>query len=435
MFDRACFTDWYLRNRRRSKMLFDAVVPEAYAARPIALRNPICFYEGHIPAFAVNTLIRRGLERPGVNPDFEILFERGIDPEDPSTVNVRPSWPSREEILAYGRACDRTILDAIARADLEDPSHEVLRGGHIAQTICEHEEMHDETVCYLLHRLPHAQKTRPARAARAILGNGAPALARVRVPAGRATLGLDPATGAFGWDNEIPSHQVDVPAFDVDVHDVTNAAFLEFVEAGGYRRQELWSPEGWAWIRKAGVEHPGFWIRDGARWLWRGLFEDYALPAAWPVYVSHAEATAYARWQGRRLPTEAEYHRAAYGTPSGEERPYPWGSEPPDATRGNFDFRSFDPVPVGSFPAGASAFGVHDLVGNGWEWTSTPFAGFEGFEPMPAYPNYSVDFFDNQHFVLKGGSPVTASSMVRRTFRNWFRGTYPYVYAAFRTVE
>jgi formylglycine-generating enzyme required for sulfatase activity len=152
------------------------------------------------------------------------------------------------------------------------------------------------------------------------------------------------------------------------------------------------------------------------------------------VYVSQTEASAWAKWKGRRLPTEPEYHRAAFGTPSGEERPYPWGSEPPDATRGNFDFRRFDPMPVGSFPAGASAFGVHDLVGNGWEWTSTPFAGFEGFQPMPAYPNYSIDFFDGQHFVLKGGSPVTAGSMVRRTFRNWFRGTYPYVYATFRTV-
>jgi formylglycine-generating enzyme required for sulfatase activity len=132
--------------------------------------------------------------------------------------------------------------------------------------------------------------------------------------------------------------------------------------------------------------------------------------------------------------TEPEYHRAAFGTPSGEERPHPWGSEAPDPTRGNFDFAHLDPMPVGSYPAGKSAFGVHDLVGNGWEWTATEFAGFDGFEPMPAYPNYSIDFFDGAHYVLKGASPVTARSMVRSTFRNWFRDTYPYPYATFRCV-
>ncbi len=155
---------------------------------------------------------------------------------------------------------------------------------------------------------------------------------------------------------------------------------------------------------------------------------------AWPVYVSHAEATAYARWRGRRLPTEAEFHRAAYGTPAGGERPYPWGDAPPDATRGHFDFHAWDPAPVGSHPAGASAWDVHDLLGNGWEWTSTVFDGFAGFRPMASYPNYSADFFDGQHYVMKGGSPVTARELLRRSFRNWFRPHYPYVYATFRCV-
>ena len=164
------------------------------------------------------------------------------------------------------------------------------------------------------------------------------------------------------------------------------------------------------------------------------MFEEVALPAEWPAYVSHAEASAYARWKGRRLVTEAEFHRAAYGSPSGE-RAQPWGDEAPDATRGHFDFGGFDPVPVGSFPAGASAWGVHDLVGNGWEWTSTIFAPFDGFSPMASYPEYSADFFDGQHYVMKGASPATAKELVRRSFRNWFRGNYPYVYAKFRTAR
>jgi formylglycine-generating enzyme required for sulfatase activity len=133
--------------------------------------------------------------------------------------------------------------------------------------------------------------------------------------------------------------------------------------------------------------------------------------------------------------TEAEFHRAAYGTPSGEERSYPWGEEQPDRSRGNFDFARWDPVPVGSHPAGMSAWGVHDLLGNGWEWTSTVFVPFPGFEPMASYPVYSTDFFDGKHWVMKGGSFATARPLLRRSLRNWFRGNYPYPYATFRTVR
>jgi formylglycine-generating enzyme required for sulfatase activity len=278
-------------------------------------------------------------------------------------------------------------------------------------------------------------KRRPPGWAPATTGNGAARGGQVSIPAGRATLGLDRKSGEFGWDNEFPRHQVEVGTFRIDVDKTTNGAFLEFVESGGYERSDLWSAEAFAWVRRAGIRHPAFWERRDGRWFWRGLFDDVPLPESWPVFVSQAEATAYARFRKRRLPTEPEYHRAAFGTPSGAERPFPWGTEPPDPTRGNFDGVRWDPVPVGSFAAGASAFGVRDLMGNGWEWTATPFLGFEGFAPMPAYPNYSVDFFDGLHYVLKGGSQVTARSMIRRTFRNWFRDIYPFVYAGFRCVE
>jgi formylglycine-generating enzyme required for sulfatase activity len=132
------------------------------------------------------------------------------------------------------------------------------------------------------------------------------------------------------------------------------------------------------------------------------------------------------------LLTEGEYHRAAYGTPGGDERQQPWGGDAADPAYGNFDFKRFDPEPVGSYPQGASAWGIHDLVGNGWEWTSTPFAPFAGFAPMASYLPYSADFFDNDHFVIKGASPVTSRNLVRRSFRNWYRRDYPFMYATFR---
>jgi ergothioneine biosynthesis protein EgtB len=435
--DRQALVDWFEVNRRRSLALFDTVVPEAYQSRPIPLRNPICFYEGHLPAFCVNTLVKRGLGERGVDADYEVLFERGIDPEDEASVaNKGSRWPSREKIRAYGDASDRLIREALLEKDIARADNPVLARGLAAYTILEHEPMHQETLSYMWHRLPYEKKIRPA-GPRPIVDGRPPARKMVRVPSGKATLGADPPGAVFGWDNEFPLCVVDVPEFEIDVDDTTNSDFLEFVEAGGYEKRELWDEEGWEWVSSADVRHPLFWERSGGSgsWAWRGMWELVPLPASWPVYVSHAEASAYARWKGLRLPTEPEYHRTAYGTPGGLERSYPWGEEPPDSTRGNFDFANPDPVPVGSFPAGASAWGVQDLLGNGWEWTSTVFGGFPGFEPMPSYPVYSTDFFDGKHYVLKGGSPATAKELLRRSFRNWFRGNYPYLYATFRCVK
>jgi formylglycine-generating enzyme required for sulfatase activity len=170
--------------------------------------------------------------------------------------------------------------------------------------------------------------------------------------------------------------------------------------------------------------------------MYRTMFGEVRLPPDWPVYVSHAEASAYAKWMGRRLPTEEQFHRAAYGTLDGkEERSYPWGEEAPSARHGNFDFNHWNPTPAGAYPAGASAFGAQDMLGNGWEWTRTEFAPLPGFTPMAFYPTYSANFFDGKHYVMKGGSQRTAACMLRRSFRNWFRPHYPYVYATFRCVE
>ena len=310
----------------------------------------------------------------------------------------------------------------------------MLRGGLAAYTILEHEVMHQETLHYLWHRLPYDQKVRPLSLAAPRMGVEPPQPISVRVPGGRATLGADLDVVPFAWDNELPAHAVDVEAFTIDLYSATNRDFLEFVQAGGYENEALWDEEGWRWCGAERVRHPLFWELHRGAWFWRGMWDLIPLPMSWPVYVTHAEASAFARWKGRRLPTEAEFHRAAFGAADGTERSHPWGEDPPDSSRGNFDFQSADPVPVGSFPGGASFWGVQDLVGNGWEWTSTVFAGFEGFQPGASYPEYSADFFDQKHWVLKGASPATGKELVRRSFRNWFRGTYPYVYAKFRTV-
>jgi gamma-glutamyl hercynylcysteine S-oxide synthase len=295
--------------------------------------------------------------------------------------------------------------------------------------------MHAETLAYMFHQLTYARKIPQSQACAPASGSLAESI-RVEIPAGRATLGLSRgAASPFGWDNEFAAVTVEVPSFRINKYMVTNRDYLHFVEDGGYKRRELWSSADWEWKECSAIQHPAFWKKNEGFWLYQGMFEELPLPETWPVYVSHAEASAYARWSGQCLPTEAQWHRAAYGTSQGEERPYPWTSVGAIPTLGNFDFTRWDPVPVNAHPAGQSAFGVEGLLGNGWEWTSTLFAPLPGFEPFAFYPGYSANFFDDKHYAMKGGSARTAACLLRRSFRNWFQPHYQYVYAGFRCVS
>ena len=447
--DRLAAVAWYRRNRARSRALFDLLDEDTYYSRPIALRHPIVFYEGHLPGFSFNTLIKKGLGRPSIDPRLENLFARGIDPHE-TTVGAGEAgraggvgkaggagrsdgWPARDDVHAFADEADRQVIDALLNGDVDQPGHPLLDRAEAVFTILEHEAMHQETLLYMWHRLPFAQKRKPAGYQPRVEG-AIPADDWIEIPAGCATLGVSHSAHVFGWDNEHPALSAEVQAFSIERHDVTNARYLEFIEAGGYRDSQWWRPEDWSWVLRDAVEHPLFWERDGGRWYWRGMFDLVPLPPAWPVYVSQAEAAAYARWRGARLPTEAEFQRAAYGSPAGE-RTHPWGDATPDGTLGVFDFASWDPEAAGSHPKGASAWGVEDLVGNGWEWTSTPFGPFPGFEAMASYPEYSADFFDGEHVIMKGASMATAKELLRPTFRNWFRARYPYVYATFRCAK
>jgi gamma-glutamyl hercynylcysteine S-oxide synthase len=411
--DRASLIEWYRANRRRSVDLFALINDDAFYDRPIPLRHPFAFYEGHLPAFSFLTLNERGLGETPVDVRLEKIFERGIDPSsvDDARRHERTDWPSREAVAAFAAECDRKVIDAFARARIDDPSHPRLVRAQAAYTILEHEMMHHETLLYIVNQLDESKKGRVAQRHEdhALAPNG-----WRDVEAGLATLGADPDEIRFGWDNEFGRTEIAVERFGVQTYPVTNGDWLAFVAAGG--------------------PAPPFWIERDGEWRLRGLFEELPLPRSWPVYVSHRQAQAYAEWSGTRLPSEAEYHRAAFGTPSGIERPLPWGSDAPSRGRGNFDFQRYDPEPVDANPAGASAWGVVDLIGNGWEWTSTPFEPFPGFEPMASYPEYSADFFDGKHYVMKGASPVTAAVLVRRSLRNWFYDDYPYMFAKFRTA-
>jgi len=424
-----------LEARTRTDEIFRIVRDEALYDRPIPERHRLIFYLGHVEVFDWNLLSQRAFGLRSFHPAFDELFAFGIDPLGGGLPADTPrDWPAREEVERYNRRL-RNELDHATELALERPAE-----GHphlipMLQVAIEHRLMHAETLAYMLHQLPTDKKIcklEPA-AWKAVQAKSH----LVEIPAGRATLGLHRAgESEFGWDNEFGAHEVDVAGFAIESHNVTNHDFLRFIQAGGFKDRSLWNEQDWAWKQKEGIEHPMFWRCEGNLWVYRTMFGEIRLPLEWPVYVSHAEARAYAKWLGRNLPTEAQFHRAAYGAPEGgKERSYPWGEEAPDKRRGNFDFQQWDPSPAGTHPAGASAFGVQDLVGNGWEWTRTEFTPFPGFTAMSFYPGYSANFFDGKHYVTKGGSPRTAACLLRRSFRNWFQPHYPYVYATFRCVE
>jgi iron(II)-dependent oxidoreductase len=421
--------------RRRTDDLFGVVKEDYLYERPIPERHRIVFYIGHLEAFDWNLLREAVHARPPWNPDFDRLFAFGIDPVDGGLPSDQPrDWPAVDVVRRYNadvREALDSSLEREVRAANNNGNAPLDRLLHVA---IEHRLMHEETLSYMLHRLPldqkHAREQAPSPAVKAFRPE------MVEIPAGRATLGLPRADAAsFGWDNEYEAHEVDVPPFRIDRYMVTNGEFLAFIDASGYEHPDLWTNEDWHWRSESSIRHPAFWKREGGRWLWRGMFGDIPLPLDWPVYVSYAEATAYARWARKSLPTEAQWHRAAYGTNEGRERQFPWGDEPPSPRRGNFDFARWDPVPVGAFPEIRSAFGVEGLLGNGWEWTAGVFAPFHGFQPFSFYPGYSANFFDGKHFTMKGGSSRTAACMLRRSFRNWFQARYQYVYAGFRCVS
>jgi ergothioneine biosynthesis protein EgtB len=408
--------------RKQTDELFELVRPDSLYERPIPERHRIIFYMGHLEAFDWNLLRERVANLKVFDPQFDRLFAFGIDPVDGGLPSDQPSdWPARPQVERY-RNRVRATLDAELRSAAELPST-------LLSVAIEHRLMHAETLAYMLHQLPFDRKRGKPQAR---VSPSVPArAAMVEIPGGPATLGIsrdDPAH--FGWDNEYEANVIHVPAFSIDRYKVTNGDYLNFIDAGGYQQRNLWTQEAWDWKTREGIDAPLFWSKTGRRY--RGMFEEIPLPLDGPVYVSHAEASAYAAWAGKRLPAEAEWHRAAYGSYEGTEREFPWGAEQPAARHGYLDGARWDPSPVNAFPAGASAFGVEGLLANGWEWTATPFGPFPGFEPFPFYEGYSKNFFDGLHFVLKGGSPRTERCMLRRSFRNWFQPHYQNVYAGFR---
>ncbi|MDQ2712137.1 MAG: formylglycine-generating enzyme family protein [Acidobacteriota bacterium] len=390
--------------RAESDRLFDILTSDAIYDRPIAQRHRVIFYIGHLDSFDCIQICREGLGMEPVDKNLDALFQFGIDPEPGQLPSDTPAdWPTLEKVKSYVTCCRQLVDENLERA----PEDVVLM-------TLEHRQMHLETLAYMFHNFGYDKKKVAEAVPLERTCRLAPLNEWIEIPTGEAVLGK-PHDGTFGWDNEFEETRVTVPGFRIQQNSIANGEYLRFIETG--------------------AALPHFWSKRGNDIFYRGMFEEVPLPMDWPVYVTESEAEAYAKWIGKSIPTEEQFHRAAYGTFNGEQRPYPWGNAEPTRQHGNFDFCRWDPEPVDATPSGQSAFGVNQLVGNGWQWTSTVFGPLSGFQSRPTYPGYSLNFFDGEHNVIKGGSPRTAARLLRRSFRNWFRRDYAYVYATFRCVE
>ncbi|MEX2211406.1 MAG: ergothioneine biosynthesis protein EgtB [Gaiellaceae bacterium] len=410
--------------RGRTLELLAPLDHEALVRQHSPLMSPLVWDLAHIGFFEELWLVRRvGDEAPILDRDevYDAFLHARAD---------RPGLPLLEpaearDYLACVRERSLAILD---RTDL-DPDDRLLRDGYVYGLVVQHEQQHVETMLATLNlrdgEYPFAEPPAPAP--------GPVRQGEVSVEGGPFPMGTDDQ--AWAYDNERAEHELDLPPFLIDTTPVTNGAFLAFVEAGGYDDERIWAEGGWAWRNECGAGHPDFWRREGdGSWSRRRLGRWEQLPLDEPVqHVCWYEADAFARWAGRRLPTEAEWEKAAGGEAPGGKRRYPWGDDLPDAGQANLAQR-FGPVPAGSCPDGASPCGALQMIGDVWEWTASDFRPYPGFEPFP-YAEYSEVFFGEEYKVLRGGSWATHPLAVRTTFRNWDFPVRRQIFAGFRCAR
>ena len=417
------------RARACTLALFDMARESDLRESPGFGFRPILWHLAHIGVFEAYWLLQKLNNEPSPDERYERIFDPIKTPREDSK-----NLPSRAEMENYLRRVRDRVLHRL-RGTKFDETNPLLRDAYVFRLVIEHEEQHQETLCYLFHLLDPSKKTRPSEIEalnhETLIPYSSTRGEMVNIKEGSFVLGA--TEDSFAYDNERPPHTVYTNAFKIDKYLTTNEEYAEFVAEGGYRRREFWSDEGWEWRVREGWEHPLYWTKLDGGWRERRMFEEGTLLQHHPVIgVSWYEAEAYARFRGKRLPTEAEWERAAYWDARLQrKRRYCWGDERPSTRLCNFDNRFWGTTPVGSFPEGASARGCLDMTGNVWEWTSSAFAGFPGFKAFP-YPEYSEVWFDKDHRVLKGGSWATRASVLRTSFRNFFRRHFRIAFAGIR---
>ncbi|HUG39119.1 MAG TPA: ergothioneine biosynthesis protein EgtB [Longimicrobiales bacterium] len=423
--------------RIRTLLLIAPLDAEELQTQHSPLMSPIVWDLGHIAHFEELWLVQNigpdpAAKRFGEIPGMYNPFE------NPRAVRGSMRLPSPRESLDIMAGIRRRVLDHLPRVDLDNGSR-LLEGGFVFHMVAQHEHQHDETILQTLQLKRGAPYATPRAWAvpERPEGSALPDGEMVRFDGGEVVIGTD--THPAAYDNERPSYLARVEPFSIDVAPVTNGAYTGFMEAGGYLERAHWSEAGWAWREESGAETPLYWYREGGKdgeWHTRVMDRTGPVPPEHPVcHVTYYEAEAYASWAGKRLPTELEWETASSWDPSsGSKRVFPWGDDAPTTLDANVDQLAFGTAPVGAYPRNVSPLGCHGMIGDVWEWTSSTFSPWPGYETFP-YPEYSEVFFGPDYRVLRGGSWATRSGAIRNTFRNWDYPIRRQIFSGFRCAS
>jgi gamma-glutamyl hercynylcysteine S-oxide synthase len=415
--------------RTRTLQLLEPLTDEDLHVQHDPLMSPIIWDLGHIAHFEQLWLVRN-LDGPVEFGEMPGIFNPF---ENPRRVRGTLRLPSLEECRNLMAEIRSAVLERMSDVTF-DEDNELLRDGYVYEMVLQHEYQHNETILQTLqlkqgmpYRAPRAY-TPPA--GRSPTDRGAMA----RFSGGVVRVGTDDRTAAY--DNERPAHEVEIAPFSIDVYPVTNGDYLDFMRASGYERRDLWSDAGWDWRNEAEVDAPKYWMRDGDQWCVRVMDCVTSVDADLPVcHVCYHEAEAFARFAGKRLPTEQEWEVAAGWDPGTRcMRGFPWGDEAVTPQLANVDQLSFATAPGGAYERNWSPLGCYGMIGDVWEWTSSDFLPYPGYRMFP-YPEYSEVFFGSEYKVLRGGSWATRPGAIRNTFRNWDYPIRRQIFAGFRCAR
>ena len=380
--------------RERTLLLVEPLADEQLNAVYSPILSPLAWDLGHIANFEELWLVQRVGGREPMDGELGRFYDAIENPR--KTRNELPILRGSQLRTYMEEVRERTldVLDSISLEAGEDP---LLEHGFIYEMLLAHEHQHNETMLQLLQMVDGYEPVRIDGSVAAEPVSEGPEM--VAVEAGSYEVGAD--LDRFAYDNERPRHAVEIEAFEIDRTPVTNGAYAEFVA-------------------DTGAEPPLYWERDGEGWVTTAFGHRQPLDRARPVvHVSWHGADAFARWAGKRLPTELEWEAAAAGA---------------DAERANLDHLAFDVAPAGAYGDAPADSGAVQMLGDVWEWTASDFTGYPGFSAFP-YPEYSEVFFGDEHKVLRGGAWATRRDVIRISFRNWDLPQRSQIFSGLRCVR
>ena len=415
--------------RARTLLLVSPLDDEELHTQHDPLMSPVIWDLGHIAHFE-DLWLTRNLDWPVEFVEMPGLYNPFEHPRSTRGALQLPALEHCRDVMDGIRA---RVLARLERADL-DAEHPLLADGYVYRMVLQHEYQHDETILQTLQLKRGMPYSPAARVELPSPGRAGRRSGMVHFPGGAVEIGTDDRSAAY--DNERPRHVVELRPFFIDVNPVSNGEYLAFMEAGGYRRPEYWSEAGRRWLGESRAAAPRYWFEREGSWMVRVMDRVGPVDRDHPVcHVCWYEAEAYARWAGKRLPTELEWEAAASWDPAtGSKLRFPWGDEPPARELANLDQLGFGTAPIGAYPRNVSPVGCYGMIGDVWEWTASDFRPWPGFDAFP-YREYSEVFFGDEYKVLRGGSWATRPGAVRNTFRNWDYPVRRQIFSGFRCAR